>query len=586
MGINVMTYALAKKYTDQQVASLGTSFSYEIVESLPATGEPGCFYFVAKSESEGNFYDEYLFINGKFELVGTTEIDFPQVYWKDIQDKPFGEEIPAGEEPDVMLYASDLMEGPSVVLDWDIVPSEKPYLLTVEQSRTYFPVWGNTSVKFKITESNNGEYNFEIIETIDNDELIAMGNLNFSATDDNKLQISSSGQYFSYYHYFTLYGCKGVTYTTIDDKFISDNIARTSDVETAISDVQTSIAEVGTSLEAYKNAVLKNASDIAGLQTNLDKHTHSWNDLKDKPFGEIEEERTEVFRGTIVTDDNGYFVNEKYDEEDDMPYWQFEFNYPAYRTIKGYITLNGIEHELYPHDELAGRPLVTPDDSEVSIYLQSDWDSFNIYGLEPNTSYEVKFEYIEGQTIYLNDKYLSENIARKSDIEELSWNDLNDKPFSETIETKLKRLTAYNTTLTSDNEGKLYFSGCFTPDTTNIIVLNDGDRELEYRFDAIYEDGDNKLVFDYDGAASSSYGSESFYGEFYGWYIAGVLPNTTYTIKFEYLDEVEEETVKTIDDKYISENIARTSWVEALQAEIQELREMVTALQAALSAQE
>ena len=54
--MDIMSYALAKKYTDQTVASLGASFSYEIVDALPEVGTPGCFYFVPKGESEGNFY--------------------------------------------------------------------------------------------------------------------------------------------------------------------------------------------------------------------------------------------------------------------------------------------------------------------------------------------------------------------------------------------------------------------------------------------------------------------------------------------------------------------------------------------------
>ena len=57
------------------IANLKT-FSTEIVETLPTTGESNILYLVAKTTAEsGNVYDEYLYINGAFELIGTTAID-------------------------------------------------------------------------------------------------------------------------------------------------------------------------------------------------------------------------------------------------------------------------------------------------------------------------------------------------------------------------------------------------------------------------------------------------------------------------------------------------------------------------------
>ena len=50
-------------------------FDYEVVESLPATGAKGKIYLVANSGSGANIYDEYIYINSKFELLGTTQLD-------------------------------------------------------------------------------------------------------------------------------------------------------------------------------------------------------------------------------------------------------------------------------------------------------------------------------------------------------------------------------------------------------------------------------------------------------------------------------------------------------------------------------
>lgn len=53
-----------------------STFRAEIVEGLPSTGASNILYLVAKSSSEsGNVYDEYLYIGGAWELIGSTGID-------------------------------------------------------------------------------------------------------------------------------------------------------------------------------------------------------------------------------------------------------------------------------------------------------------------------------------------------------------------------------------------------------------------------------------------------------------------------------------------------------------------------------
>ena len=61
-----------------------TSISYEIVQSLPATGEAGVIYLISNSGSNPNSYDEYIWITssgtGWFEKIGTTDVDLTN-YW-------------------------------------------------------------------------------------------------------------------------------------------------------------------------------------------------------------------------------------------------------------------------------------------------------------------------------------------------------------------------------------------------------------------------------------------------------------------------------------------------------------------------
>lgn len=53
-----------------------STFHAEIVEELPSTGASNILYLVSKTSSDnGNVYDEYLYIGGAWELVGSTGID-------------------------------------------------------------------------------------------------------------------------------------------------------------------------------------------------------------------------------------------------------------------------------------------------------------------------------------------------------------------------------------------------------------------------------------------------------------------------------------------------------------------------------
>lgn len=82
--------ALSEKQTAQQVsdaidAAIATALanitgvSFEIVDTLPVTGEAGKFYLVPNSGSNPNIYDEYVWAGASgsetFEKIGTTDVD-------------------------------------------------------------------------------------------------------------------------------------------------------------------------------------------------------------------------------------------------------------------------------------------------------------------------------------------------------------------------------------------------------------------------------------------------------------------------------------------------------------------------------
>ena len=72
-------HAVNKKYVDDAVGAVaGLSFAgpYNSFEDLPAQGDGSKIYLVSLDTSESNnIYEEYLYINNSYELIGTTEID-------------------------------------------------------------------------------------------------------------------------------------------------------------------------------------------------------------------------------------------------------------------------------------------------------------------------------------------------------------------------------------------------------------------------------------------------------------------------------------------------------------------------------
>ena len=71
-------YLKSETYTKAEVDSIiesVTSISFEVVTELPTTGESNKIYLKLKEESANNSYEEYIWINEKWELIGSTEVD-------------------------------------------------------------------------------------------------------------------------------------------------------------------------------------------------------------------------------------------------------------------------------------------------------------------------------------------------------------------------------------------------------------------------------------------------------------------------------------------------------------------------------
>lgn len=75
-----------KTWSSSKIASeiADAGFDVQIVQSLPQRGENHTIYFVPASDTgETNYYDEFMWVDGAWEKIGSTEIDLSNYYTRD-----------------------------------------------------------------------------------------------------------------------------------------------------------------------------------------------------------------------------------------------------------------------------------------------------------------------------------------------------------------------------------------------------------------------------------------------------------------------------------------------------------------------
>lgn len=70
-------YIKKAELTEEAKSLIGNTkaLEFSVVEELPSSGEKSTIYLVSNSKAENDTYDEYIFVNGKFEKIGTTSVD-------------------------------------------------------------------------------------------------------------------------------------------------------------------------------------------------------------------------------------------------------------------------------------------------------------------------------------------------------------------------------------------------------------------------------------------------------------------------------------------------------------------------------
>ena len=123
-------YLKTETYTQTEVNNLIgqiKTISIEVVDSLPETGESNKIYFVPKDGTTGDIYNEYIWINNAWELIGSTQVDltgYATETWVNNQIKNFLNEAQVTEIVNNSLTSyytktqtDDLLKGKANTLD-------------------------------------------------------------------------------------------------------------------------------------------------------------------------------------------------------------------------------------------------------------------------------------------------------------------------------------------------------------------------------------------------------------------------------------------------------------------------------------
>lgn len=85
----------SKSEVDNKIASIVTT-TFEVVDQLPEQGESNVIYLVPSEQAADNEYEEYIWVNNNWELIGTTRVDLTPYYTSEQVDQllnPINENI-------------------------------------------------------------------------------------------------------------------------------------------------------------------------------------------------------------------------------------------------------------------------------------------------------------------------------------------------------------------------------------------------------------------------------------------------------------------------------------------------------------
>ena len=151
-------YAKTETYSKQEINSLISTGGFEVVQTLPQSNiRNNIIYLVPSTSGEtGDIYDEYIYVNGSWESLGTTNLDLTNYYNKSEADALLAEKVDKVEGKG--LSTNDYTNA-----DKDIVNSF--YIIdvvgtsgTISQIGTDIILNSHCIVRYKVTSNDNPMY--------------------------------------------------------------------------------------------------------------------------------------------------------------------------------------------------------------------------------------------------------------------------------------------------------------------------------------------------------------------------------------------------------------------------------------------
>lgn len=140
-------YKKSETYTQTEITTLiqqARSATFQIVQTLPSTGEANVIYLLPKSGTAGDVYDEYLWLSGSWEKIGTTEIDLSDYYTKSQSDGKY-----INKTGDASNTTATFVEATA---DAEITSGSTLSVLFGQTKRTFTSLWASLSGKLGKTE--------------------------------------------------------------------------------------------------------------------------------------------------------------------------------------------------------------------------------------------------------------------------------------------------------------------------------------------------------------------------------------------------------------------------------------------------
>lgn len=154
--------AASKEYV-QELISTVTSASFEVVDELPTEGIKTNTIYLVPSQSSGlnNVYDEWVYINNKWELIGTTAIDLSNYLAKDNTTSytPTSDYNPATKQyvDSSVTNQATIDETISGLKTFATLPESS--VVPTENSQLVNKIYVDDSIPFKVLPRlNNGKY--------------------------------------------------------------------------------------------------------------------------------------------------------------------------------------------------------------------------------------------------------------------------------------------------------------------------------------------------------------------------------------------------------------------------------------------